>query len=228
MQPQISRTKLRKSLRAVRRVDNFHVKLRAVNLALLVGDRREGRALARCNDAETRRNGADAVAMAHPHLVALARLPDAVEERVRCLHLDIGAAEFAMIGRLDLAAKLVADRLFAIANAEDRKTARVNSVGRLGRGLFMDAGRAARQDDALEARPGKRLLGGLEGDDFRIDPGFADAAGDELGELGAEIDDQNTVLHGEPIKETPRNRQAGATGLNQPSCVILLQQWQPR
>ena len=37
----------------------------------------------------------DAVAVAHPDRIALADLPDAVEERARRLDLDIGAAEFA-------------------------------------------------------------------------------------------------------------------------------------
>ena len=48
----------------------------------------------------------DAVAVAHPDRIALADLPEAVEERARRLDLDIGAAELGGVAALDLAAEL--------------------------------------------------------------------------------------------------------------------------
>ena len=36
----------------------------------------------------------------------------------------------------------------------------------------------------------------LEGMDLAVDPGFAHAPGDQLGDLGTEIEDQQTVGHG--------------------------------
>jgi len=37
--------------------------------------------------------------------------------------------------------------------------------------------------------------GGLVGNDFGIDTGFADPAGNELGDLRSEVDDENLVGH---------------------------------
>ena len=203
MQPQISRAKLREQPRAVRRVDDLHVELRGVELAVLVGDGREGRAFRGGDGLEAWRDGGDAVAVAHPHLVALALLPHAVEQRVGLLHLDEGLAEFAVVGGLHLAAQLGAHGLLAIADAEHGKAAGEDPVRRAGAAALMHGGGAARQDDALEARPVQRLFGRLEGDDLRIDPRLADAPGDELGDLGAEVDDEDTVLHGGSLRRKP-------------------------
>src|SRR5262249_25371205 len=108
-------------LAAVRRVHHLGMELHRIELALLIGDRGKGRPLRCADDAEALRNGGDAVAMAHPHLVAFALLPYALEERIVALDFQEGAAEFAMIGGFDLAAQLRADRLLAIADAEHGK-----------------------------------------------------------------------------------------------------------
>jgi len=43
----------------------------------------------------------------------------------------------------------------------------------------------------------------LEGYNLRVNPGFADPPGDKLGDLRAEIDDQDSVLHGERLRDRP-------------------------
>ena len=88
-------TKLREQLGAVRRVHDLGVELHGVEAARLVGDDGERRVLAGGDDGEALRQLRDAVAVAHPDLMALADLPDALEERARLLDLDIGAAELA-------------------------------------------------------------------------------------------------------------------------------------
>ena len=106
--------------RAVRRMHDFEMELRRVEFALVVGDhgdRRIGRGAG--GDKAVRQLG-DAVAMAHPDRIALADLPDAVGECGRRYHFDLGAAEFAMMAGLDLAAELGRHGLFAVANAEHR------------------------------------------------------------------------------------------------------------
>ena len=153
--------------------------------------------------------------MAHPHLMAFAFRPHTREQGGIFLHIDIGLAEFAVIGGLNLAAKLGAHRLFAIADAENRKPHGEHALRRAGRSALMHRGRPARQDDALEARPVERLFGGLKGDDLRIDPRLTDAPGDELGDLGAEIDDEDTVLHGGSLRKSRADRKmrwAGSPG----------------
>ena len=67
-------------LAAVRRVDDLGVEHQAEEAALLVGGDRIGRAFGRGDDAEAFGQRLDPVAMAHPDLVGLARLPEAVEQ----------------------------------------------------------------------------------------------------------------------------------------------------
>ena len=184
--------------RAVGGVDHLGVELGAVIAPLLVGDDRERRAVADRDDAEAGREGGDLVAVAHPHLVALADAPQPVEQGAILGHGEEGAAELAAalaIGaaRLDRAAKLVAHDLLAVADAEDRELAVEQSL-RGARAAFLGhAGGRAGEDDAARRKPFERRLGIVEGRDLAIDAGFAHAAGDKLGHLAAEIDDQDRV-----------------------------------
>ena len=68
--PAMRRTKLPISALAARRVHHLGVELHGVELALLVGDGRERRALRHADHLEARRQPRDAVAVAHPHRVA--------------------------------------------------------------------------------------------------------------------------------------------------------------
>ena len=68
----------------------------------------------------------DPVAMAHPDRIALPDLPDAVGERRRYDQLDLGAAEFAVMAGLDLAAELMRHGLLAVADAEHRQAGLVD------------------------------------------------------------------------------------------------------
>ena len=107
--------------RTVRRVHHLGVELQPVDLPVLVADGGEGGAFRGADHVETLGQRDHPVAVAHPHLVALALAPHAVEQGAMGRHLEKGAAEFAMIGGLDLAAQLGADRLLAIADAEHRQ-----------------------------------------------------------------------------------------------------------
>jgi hypothetical protein len=101
------------------------VELRPVELPFLVGDHRERRAVAGRDDPETRSEGGDLVAVAHPHLVPLADRPQSVEQRAILGDGDEGAAELALplalVAGLDPSAELVAHHLLAVANAENRQ-----------------------------------------------------------------------------------------------------------
>jgi hypothetical protein len=105
---------------AVRGVHHLEVKLRRVEAPRLVGDHRDRRVGRGRDDAEARRRRGHAVAVAHPHGVFLAALPYAGHQRALRRHLDLGAAELAVVAALDLAAELVGHRLLAVADAEDR------------------------------------------------------------------------------------------------------------
>jgi hypothetical protein len=75
-----------------------------------------------------------------------------------------------------------------------------NTCGARGLPSRGNAGRAARQDDALGLQPVEGGVGLREGGDFGIDPGFAHAAGDQLSDLAAEIDDQDRLWAGSILK----------------------------
>src|SRR3546814_19026010 len=96
------------------------MELHRVDAALLVGNHREGRALGGAVDLEALRQLHHAVAMAHPHLVALARRPHALGQSGVGLQLDEGLAELLMVGALDHAAELGADGLLSVRSEERR------------------------------------------------------------------------------------------------------------
>src|SRR6478672_3791740 len=110
-------------LSAVRRVHHLGVEHEAVALLRFVRRNGEGSTLRPRDDLEARRERVDAVAMAHPHLMLLADLPEAVEESALRHDVDEGAAELTLVGRHHLAAQLLVERLLAVADAEKRKAA---------------------------------------------------------------------------------------------------------
>ena len=95
-------------LRAVGRVDHLGVEHRRVVAARFVGGDRVGRVLRHRIDAEALGQPGHAVAVAHPHRIAAALVPDAVEEGRGREDFDLGAAEFRGVAALDLAAELLA------------------------------------------------------------------------------------------------------------------------
>ena len=182
--------------RAVRRVHHFEVELRGVELARFVGDhgdRRVGRGAGR---GKSLGRLGDAVAMAHPHRIALADLPDAVVQRRRFRHLDLGAAEFAVVAALDRAAELVRHGLLAVADAEHRHAGLVDRHRRERRVLVEHRCRPAGEDHAFGFELAQRRLRLLKRHDLAIDPLLAHAPRDQLGHLRAEIDDEDLVVHG--------------------------------
>ena len=126
-------------LAAVGRVDHLGVELDAVEAPRLVRAHREGRAFRLRDRLEARRQRIDGVAVAHPHLMPLALLPQPVEQRRAVDDLEIGAAELAGAVGIDRAAELLAHRLLAVADAEDRQP-RLEEALRHAR----DSGRASR------------------------------------------------------------------------------------
>ena len=73
---------------------------------------------------------------------------------------------------------------------------------RMGRALLVDALRAAGQDERLRAHLFQALDGGIEGEDLGINAQLADLAGDELGVLRPEIEDEDLV-HGWILSDAP-------------------------
>ena len=183
-------------LGAVRRVINLRMELHRIEFALVVGDDRNRRAGRLRHATEACRQFGDAVAVAHPHLILAALLPDALEQRAVICDLNIGAAEFAVMAGLDLAAELMRHRLLAVADAEHRHTGFEDRLGRQRRVLVEHRCRPAGQDHGLRFHGPEGFLGLLERHDLGINLLLPHPARDELGDLGAEVDDQNLVMHG--------------------------------
>ena len=133
---------------ALRRVHDLRMKQHAVEAAVVVGDCGVGRARARCDGAEAGRQGIDLVAVAHPHLLAGARRPQILEQAAIAGHVDKGAAEFLVLAQRDPAAELGAQRLHAVADAEDGHAEPEHDFGRARRVGMGHRGRPAGQDDA--------------------------------------------------------------------------------
>ena len=89
------RTKLLEQRRALRRVHHLGMELHAVELALIVGDRRERRAGRDADGAEAGRQPRTRSPWLIHTCVALALLEHAVEQRRFVDHLKLGAAELA-------------------------------------------------------------------------------------------------------------------------------------
>mmetsp|Transcript_6907 Transcript_6907/g.19407 ORF Transcript_6907/g.19407 Transcript_6907/m.19407 type:complete len:341 (+) Transcript_6907:1012-2034(+) len=106
---------------------------------------------------------------------------------------DHGLAELPLQSRRDLAAVGVGELLHAVADPEDGDVAGGEEVPDLprhvGGALLVDRGRSAAQDDGREV-VGPELLGGNEaGVQLAVDVELADAAGDEVRVLAAEVED---------------------------------------
>src|SRR5262249_48390232 len=130
------------------------------------------------------------------HLVAVTHPDDGLvrhsrEQAVGLLDADVSAAEFTALARLDLAAEQVAGQLHAVADAKHRD-AEVEDSGVALRGArLVDARGAAGEEQA--ARPQLGDAGGRQvgAHDLAEDILLADAPGDQLAVLRAEVEDQD-------------------------------------
>ena len=159
--------------------------------------------------------------VAHPdRLLAV----EAGEQRIVGGDADVGRAVFAVIERDDVAAELVGHQLGAVADAQDRDLA--GPDGRIGaRGaLVVDRVRAAREDD--RAGPAALEFGvrRVVRQELAVDVELADAPGDELGELAAEVEDDDGLAilgigggrAGRPGSGPGRRRSARSRGRPRP------------
>ena len=104
-------------------------------------------------------------------------------------------AVFALLARLDLPAEILGQELQAVANAQHRDAQLEDGAVRQRRVLGIDAGRAARQDEALGVQPGDFPRRRVVAQDDRIDVALADAPRDDLRVLRAEIQDDDLLGH---------------------------------
>ncbi len=136
----------------------------------------------------------DRVAVRHPHPV----LPREVgEQGAGAGHADRRTPELRDARAGDLAAQLQRHRLEAVAHAEDRDPG-LEQVPVDGRSARRVDRRGAAGEHDRRRLAGQHLLDrhGVR-DDLGVDLGLAHPAGDQLGVLGSEVDDEDEVVVGQ-------------------------------
>ena len=185
-------------LAPLQRVGHLGVELKRVQSPRLVGHRGKRRIVALRDRAEPGRQGRHPVAVARPDIqnspvrrVAIVR--QTVEQTRAAQGAHLRRPELAVGGGFDFPAELGGHGLHAIANSEHRNAHRKCAARRLGPLRFVNGLGAAGQDDGarLESLDLRRIR--IPGVDLRIHAQFTHAAGDQLGVLRAEIENQNPV-----------------------------------
>ncbi len=178
---------------AVLRVLDLGVPLHAVQPALVVGECGDRSVLRGGEHLEPLRRKRDRVAVAHPgglfRRLAVEEGALAVGRSARDAHG--GRAVLAAPGLGDLAAEGGGHDLEAVADAEHRHAELEDALVELRCAVVVDARRASGEHDA------RRVLGGHLGrrhcvrHDLGVDVRLANAAGDQLCVLRAEVDDED-------------------------------------
>ena len=171
------------ALRGMRYLD---VELHAEHPALEVRDGRVRAVRRRADDFEAGGQPCDRVTMAHPHGFVVR---EAGKEALFLFDHERGLAVLFHRAGNHLAAQLVAHHLVPVADAEDGFPG-LEQFGVIGRALgVVDASRPPTEDDSLgfaELGQGReRVL------DLRVNPQAADAVGNEVGILSAEIENED-------------------------------------
>jgi len=102
--------------------------------------------------------------------------------------------ELARFARIDGAAEDLHANLHAVADAQDRDAQIEDGRVALGGVALVDAGRPAREDDALGVQGFELFSGDVRANQLAVNPFLTDSSGDELGVLRAEIEDRNDFL----------------------------------
>ncbi len=183
---------------ALKGVGDFRVKLDAVEFFGFIGHAGDRTARGGGHDVEVRRQFDDFVAVAHPDVqqgvaVVVEVVFDVVQQLSLAVNLDLGVAKFLDFGALYGAAQLFGHGLHAVADAEYGH-AELEDGLRCSRAAFgVDGFGATSEDDAVGVVVPDFLVAHVEGADFGEDADFADSSGDELGVLGAEVEDEDSL-----------------------------------
>ena len=162
----------------------------AVEAAGGVGEAGEGRGRRLGGGGEAGRQPGDRVAVAHPdRLVPL----EAREEAILGGDRDGRRSVLPAGRRQHVAAELEGHQLGPVADAQHRDPPVPDRRVRLRGTLVVDGVGAARQDDRARAAALQLGVRRVVRQQLRVDVELADAAGDELGELAAEVEDDDRV-----------------------------------
>ena len=180
-------------------VRDFGMELHGIEAALLIRHGGNRRRFVAADDLEAGREFGHLVAVAHPDFekamaLLVDTIPNAVEEFRMAPGPHLGIAEFTSRAAFDLAAQLRGHGLHTVADAQHRHSQLEYDVRRLPvSGLVHRIGTAG-QNDPLRLEVANEVFGNVEGMQFAIHLLFAHAAGDELRNLRAEIEDEDFLV----------------------------------
>src|SRR5258708_10190489 len=185
---------------ALQRVGDFRMELHAIESARFIGHARDWRRGVARDDLEPKRQGIDFVAMAHPDVeqavaLGVAAVFDALEQLRMAACPYLGVAEFPHQSVFDHPAKLRCHGLHAITNAPNRDAEFEYELGRARRTALGDRGGPAGKDDAFRRKAAQKSVADVVGMQFAVHAGFAHAPRNQLAVLGAEVEDQNLIVH---------------------------------
>ena len=172
------------------------MELHAVDVARFIGHRHDRHAAGPRGDAEARRHGADAVAVAHPDVESWRRagvVLEAIQQGAGGNDFGFGMTKLALKVRLGATTQLRGQRLHAVADAKDWHAEVEGFLRRLGRVVNGGRLRPAGKDDALGriGRDLRRIM--IPGPDLAVDADLSDTSGNQLRVLRAEVEDQDLV-----------------------------------
>src|SRR5262249_9045874 len=106
-----------------------------------------------------------------------------------------GVAELPQRRALHLPTELLCHSLHAIADSEDWYIEVLYRLLHARRATVIHRGRTTRQDDPARRELADEPVGNVVGMELAVDVRFAHATRDQLGVLGAEIEDEDPVVH---------------------------------
>ncbi len=173
-------------LAPLRGVDDFGMELHTEDPAVQVLHGGEGAVVGLGDRDEPGRERGDLVTMAHPYLqVGI----ESGKEGGVLGHVHHGLAILAFEAGLHRAAQRVGGELHAVADAEDRDAQLEKGGIALGGVGIRHAAGAAGENDAPRVALLEFVGRGVEADDLAVDLLLAQAAGDQLGDLGTVVED---------------------------------------
>src|SRR5690554_1864108 len=184
---------------ALQSVSDFRMELNTVQVAAQVLHGGNRCALSGSQQLEAFRHGNHFVAVAHPYVqqgITGRRqvVSNVCQQRALGTNLHLGITKLALLGAGHSAAELLGHGLHAIANAQNRdafveQAFRSTGTTQLGYRL-----RTTGQNDAFGIELGEFFVCDIKGLDLAVNPDFPNATGDQLGVLGTEIKNQDTVV----------------------------------
>ena len=178
------------------RMHDFGVELHGVEAPLRVVHGGDGAVLRRGGNLKAGRGGFDGVAVAHP---ADQFGVQPLEHDGRVEHVQPRLAEFFQRGAAHGPAEVMGHRLHPVADAEQGQTQGVDSGVNLGSARLVDRRRPARQDQPDGVSGADDVEGRVAGQNLAVDAALADAPGDELRVLRAEIQDDDQLVGRERV-----------------------------